>query len=66
MVGGCDVCVGLGVADAAGDVEWDEPTLVSASLKALRAGLAAGVLGLGAGPTILPTQRLLGMPPTVS
>jgi uncharacterized membrane protein YfcA len=49
-----------------GDVQWDETTTVNAAVKAVGGGVATGLLGLGTGPTTIPTVSLLGMLPVVS
>lgn len=49
-----------------GDIQWDESTTVNAAVKAVGGGIATGLLGLGTGPTIIPTTSLLGLLPVVS
>lgn len=49
-----------------GDMQWDEATTVNAAAKAVGGGIATGLLGLGTGPTTIPTVSLHGMLPAVS
>ena len=49
-----------------GDIQWDETTTVDAAVKAVGGGIATGLLGLGTGPTTIPTASLLGLLPVVS
>lgn len=49
-----------------GDIQWDESTTVNAAVKAVGGGIATGLLGLGTGPTTIPTASLLGLLPVVS
>ena len=49
-----------------GDIHWDETTVVNAAVKAVGGGIATGLLGLGTGPTTIPTSSLLGLLPLVS
>ena len=58
--------VASGFEYARGDIQWTETVLTGACAKALWSGAVAGSLGLGAGPTVLPSPRVLGMLPAVS
>jgi hypothetical protein len=54
-----------GFVYAPGDIKWDEMTAVNGAVSALGGGLATGLLGLGTGPTTIPTSSLLGLRPDV-
>ena len=55
-----------GYVYAAGDIKWDETKAVNGAVSALGGGVATGLLGLGTGPTTIPTSSLLGLLPEVS
>ena len=58
--------VQAGFVYAPGDIEWDESKAANGASKGLAGGVATGALGLGTGPTVVPTASLMGLLPAVS